>query len=255
MTPSVLLPRLWVVPLVLLLAGSILPCPAQQSASTPLSSPPTISTDQVVERLQRANRRRAEDLKHYSGTRTYHLEYHGLGSLSADMVVETQFDAPGTKHFRVVSEHGSKLVLDKVFKKLLAAEQKATDPAMQRKTALSPENYQFLLIGQEAVGKRHCYVLDVTPRTENKFLYRGKIWIDSQEFAVVQIEAEPARNPSFWIRHTTIKHEYTKLGEFWLPTQNLSVSDIRVGGIATLTINYGQYIVSPALSPTAALIK
>ncbi|MEO8724615.1 MAG: outer membrane lipoprotein-sorting protein [Acidobacteriaceae bacterium] len=243
--PSVLRSRFFVVPAILLLAGSILPLAAQQSASLHPPVSASISTGQVVERLQQENRRRAEDLKHYSGTRTYHLEYHGLGSLSADMVVEAQFDAPATKRFRVISQHGSKLVINEVFKRLLAAEQEAAGPDMQRKTALSPENYQFQLIGQEAVGDRHCYVLEVVPRTGNKFLYRGKVWIDAQDFAVVQIEAEPARNPSFWIRRTTIKHEYTKVGEFWLPAENLSVSNIRVGGIATLTIDYGQYIVSP----------
>jgi hypothetical protein len=204
------------------------------------------TVDQVIDRLQEANQRRAEDLKHYSGTRNYHLEYHGLGAISADMVVEAQYDAPGTKRFRVISEQGSKLIRNKVFKKLLEAEQEAADPATQRKTALSRENYEFKLLGEEVLDGRRCYVVDVAPRTNNKFLYRGKVWIDAEDFAVTQIDAKPAVNPSFWIRRTAIHHRYIKVGEFWLPGQNRTISNIRLGGTATLTIDYGHYVISPA---------
>ena len=39
------------------------------------------------------------------------------------------------------------------------------------------------------------YVLNVIPRTDEKFLYRGKIWVDAKDFAVTRIEAEPAKEP------------------------------------------------------------
>ena len=39
-----------------------------------------------------------------------------------------------------------------------------------------------------------------------------------------RIEAEPAKNPSFWIKKTDIHHEYVKVGDFWLPADNKSVS-------------------------------
>ena len=204
-----------------------------------------MSADQVVDRLEQASRQRAEDLKHYSGTRTYRLEYHGLGSLSAEMVVEVQYDAPGKKQFRVISEKGSKLIRDKVFKKLLQSEEEAANPDAQRQTALSRENYKFELAGDEVLHGRHCYVLAVAPHKASKFLYKGKVWIDGEDFATVQIEAQPAVNPSFWIRHTAIHHEYAKFGEFWLPLRNRSTSNIRMGGTATLTIDYGKYVISP----------
>ena len=54
---------------------------------------------------------------------------------------------------------------------------------------------------------------------DNKYLYR-KNWVDAADFAISQIEAEPAKNPSFWIKKTEIHHRYGKLGEFWLPLRN-----------------------------------
>ncbi len=40
----------------------------------------------------------------------------------------------------------------------------------------------------------------VEPQTNNKLLFRGRIWVDAEDFAVVRIEAVPAKNPSFWTK-------------------------------------------------------
>ena len=66
------------------------------------------------------------------------------------------------------------------------------------------------------------------------------------DFAVTRIEAEPAQNPSFWTKKNEIHHEYKKFQSFWLPTRNESVSYIRLGGRATLTIEYMDYRVTDA---------
>ena len=227
----------------LALAASLLSC-LQAVALRGASEPPALSSEQIIARLQQENLRRFNSLKHLTGSRSYHIAYRGLGNLSADMLVEAAYDAPSTKTFRIVSESGSKLLRDKVLKKLLEAEKEAADPAMQRSTALSPDNYTFQLVGTSQVNGRSCYGFMVEPHHPSKFLYRGKIWIDAVDFAVVQIEAEPSKNPSFWIRDTKIHHVYRKVGDFWLPKQNQSVSTMKVGGTAILTIDYTQYKVS-----------
>jgi hypothetical protein len=79
------------------------------------------------------------------------------------------------------------------------------------------------------------------PKTKNKFLYRGKIWVDAQDFAVVRIEGEPGKNPSMWIKKTGIAHKYVKVDGFWLPAENHTESFIRLGGKATLSIEYQDY--------------
>jgi hypothetical protein len=84
-------------------------------------------------------------------------------------------------------------------------------------------------------------VLRLLPKTKNKFLYRGKIWVDAQDFAVVRIEGEPGKNPSMWIKKTGIAHKYVKVDGFWLPAENHTESFIRLGGKATLSIEYQDY--------------
>jgi hypothetical protein len=85
------------------------------------------------------------------------------------------------------------------------------------------------------------YVLIAEPRTKNRFLFRGRVWVDADDFAVVRLEAEPAKSPSFWTKSSKIEQSYVKVGDFWLPERNHSVSSIRLGGQAELTIEYQNY--------------
>jgi hypothetical protein len=106
------------------------------------------------------------------------------------------------------------------------------------------------LTGYESTSGGAAYVLEVEPKSKNKFLYSGKIWVDANDFAVTRIEAEPARNPSFWIKKTEIRHVYRKIDEFWLPQQNYTVTMMRLGGRAILTIDYQDYRIAGDRSRT-----
>ncbi|MBO0911676.1 MAG: hypothetical protein J2P13_07765 [Acidobacteria bacterium] len=199
----------------------------------------------MVKNVQQRNRERAEALRQFQSTRIYRLEYRGFPSdRDAEMTVKVSYQSPDKKEFTVVSQTGSKFIINHVFKKLLEGEREAADQENQGRTALSPENYDFQMDSYAVTPAGAQYVLNVTPRSDNKFLYRGKIWVDAKDFAVTQIKAEPAKNPSFWIRKTDIEHRYVKVDGFWLPLENHSESVIRMGGRATLTIEYKDYKVT-----------
>jgi len=215
---------------------------------------PSLTTDELVSRLIQRNLERAKALAAYQGLRTYRLEYRGFpGSRSAEMVVDVKFHSPGSKEFRVRSETGSRLVIDRVFQRLLQSEREALTEENQARVALNRDNYVFSLAGSESLPTGPSYILSVEPRTNNKLLYRGRIWVDAQDFAVVRIEAVPAKNPSFWTKETKIEQVYAKIGEFWLPQSNKSTSAIRLGGHAYLTIEYHDYQVTA--TPGVGVIK
>jgi hypothetical protein len=110
-------------------------------------------------------------------------------------------------------------------------------------------------VGYEPSKTGGQYVLQVRPKSRTKYVYRGKVWVEGTDFAVTRIEGEPALNPSFWTKKSEIHHEYEKVQDFWLPLKNESVSYIRLGGRATLTIDYKDYQVteaSPAKLSSAA---
>ena len=169
----------------------------------------------------------------------YHLEFRGLGqSKTADMHVQATFTAGSGKSFQVIDESGSHLLLNHVLKKLLETEQ---NDSREQKAALTPSNYNFEFQTKTSENGRELYVFAVEPKVKNKLLYRGKIWIDAGDYAVIKVDAQPAETPSFWIKKTEIHHVYAKSGEFWLPETNRSESKVRLGGSAVLTIDYGTY--------------
>jgi hypothetical protein len=212
--------------------------------SVPFTAP-SLTSDQIVERMVERNAQRAKQLRGYTDERHYTVTYHGIPrSVTAAMVVEATYEAPSTKKFQILSSTGPKLLINQVLKRLLESEEDAAKHP--DRTALTGANYTFTLLGTDEVRGRHCYVFHVDPKHDNKFLYRGKVYVDAEDFAVTQIAVEPAKNPSFWIRKTRIDHVYKKTGQFWLPERNRSESKLRLGGTAVLTIDYGEYRVQPA---------
>ena len=135
--------------------------------------------------------------------------YHGFpGDREAEMTVAATYDSPSTKEFKVVSQSGSKLILDLVFKKLLESEKEAAQPAISVRTQLNRDNYEFELVGYEPSETGGQYTFRVSPKSKSKYVYRGKVWVDGTDFAVARIEAQPAQNPSFWTKKSEIHHEY-----------------------------------------------
>jgi len=65
---------------------------------------------------------------------------------------------------------------------------------------------------------------------------------------VMRIVGEPAKNPSWWINRASFDSRYVRRGQIWLPGKNVSSSHVRIGGEATMTIDYGSYPVVAAHS-------
>ncbi|MBZ5720109.1 MAG: outer membrane lipoprotein-sorting protein [Acidobacteriia bacterium] len=137
-------------------------------------------------------------------------------------------------------------MIDRVFQRLLQSEKEALTEENQARVALNNDNYRFALAGYENLPTGPCYILAVEPLTKSKLLYRGRIWVDAEDFAVVRIEAAPAKSPSFWTKETRVEQAYAKVGDFWLPISNRSSSAIRLGGHAYFTIDYQDYQITAA---------
>jgi hypothetical protein len=220
--------------IVVLAARGIGPANAQTALPVPLTAA------QIVDQMQRHNQARADRLKHLKSTRHYAAEYRGFATvLAAKMEVEYNYDSWSGKSFRIVTQSGSKMLCDKVLKRAVESEKEASQD--KGATALTAANYKFHLSGSENLNGRQAYVIDVEPLVASKFLYKGKIWVDAADFALVKIDAEPAKNPSFWIARTRIQQAFAKTGDFWLPQQNRSDTKVRIGGTAVFTIDYGTY--------------
>ncbi len=218
----------------------------QVAASAPLTA------DEVIRHVMEKNEERTRALEKYSSLRSYHLECHCVSHKKADMLVRAEYVAPDKKVFTIVSESGSDTVRNKVFKKLLEAEQESMREENQQRTAITPQNYTFQLSDYQKTDTDEFYVLDAQPLSKNKFLFRGHIWVNAKDFAITRVEGEPAVNPSWWTVKTDFKRSYEKIGNFYLPESNRSETKVRIFGTAILTIEYREYQITPTGSGTVA---
>jgi hypothetical protein len=163
------------------------------------------------------------------------------GTKKAEMQVRVSYQQPGRKEFQIVRESGDGLLRNKVLRKLLQTEVEAATEANRRKSSINKENYKFQFLGSTSDKGTNYYVFSIKPRRKEKYLIEGKIWIDSEHFAIARLEGKPAKKPSFWTSKVTIHHEYADINGFWLPVRNETNSRTRLGGHSELVIDYGRY--------------
>ncbi|MEI9979206.1 MAG: hypothetical protein WDN23_09415 [Edaphobacter sp.] len=207
----------------------------------------------IVARMLEKNEERRAALEHYTSERRYSVEYKGTGGEHrGEIVVQAEYAAPDQKRLTIVSQSGSKVICEKVLRRLVESEQEAGQKANRMQTMLSEENYNVELAGEEVVNGTRAWVLKVSPKVENKFTYKGQVWVSEEDYATVRVQGEPAKSPSWWINRASFDSRYVRRGEFWLPGKNVSTSHVRIGGEATLTIDYGEY---PVVTARTALSK
>ena len=213
----------------------------------------SLTADEIVTRMMEKNQERQGMLQHYASDRTYRLIYSGTGGdHHAEMVVHAEYAAPGRKRLTIVSETGSKVLCAEVLRKLVDSEQETADKQGWQRAMFSPETYNFQLLGREQLEGIDTWVLHVQPKTTSKVGYTGKLWVSADDYAMVRLQAEPTKNPSWLLSHSNFDALYRRHGEVWLPEENISTTHLRFGGDAKVTIKYGDYLVLAMTPATVA---
>lgn len=128
-TSSLRLRAPFVIVCLLILTMLYQPASAQQSDAGAVANPAPLTAEQVVHNLALMNLHRAQALHPYQETRTYRVQYHGFpGTRDAEMVVIVITCHPARKNSSFNRPTGSKLIVDKVLKKLLEAEKEESHP-------------------------------------------------------------------------------------------------------------------------------
>jgi hypothetical protein len=137
---------------------------------------------------------------------------------------------------------------------MIEAETEASRDDVREHARITPLNYDFQILGVDIQQGRRSYVLEVTPKASNKFSIRGRIWVDSEDFAIVRVEAAPAKSPSAWIRNTQVVQQYERLGRVWLPLFNHSETDSFAFGRTEVTINSWDYEITQYNGSSTSLL-
>ena len=226
--------------------------PASVAAADESPSLPTAT--EIVTRMGSRDLQRQVSIEGYAGMRRYVLDNQKLHK-RAEMLVQGQGDPDGTKHFEVVSEEGWKAAHKHVLRKMLESESESSHPEARAKTRINPENYDFKMAGTEVIDGRTAYVLEVSPKRKEKYLFRGRIWVDAEDYALARAEGQPAKNPSFWTKSTHFVQLYQKSGLLWFPRSTQSVTEAHIFGTTDVNIEYFDYAPKTVHTPDNSVMS
>jgi hypothetical protein len=208
------------------------------AGSTPVDpSQPSAIGDQLFADLVKRNELRSAGLREYSAVRTYAVTDLN-GKVHAKEIVRMEYIAPDKKTFVTVKEEGSGLIRSLVLRRLMESEVSAAAGKEHHDSSITPANYTFQPVGEEDLGVHHCFVVEAIPKRKDKYLFEGKVWIDSNDFAVVKIAGHPAKKLSFWITRADFVRQYEKIGDFWLPVRDETTVEVRVYGKKIFSIEH-----------------
>lgn len=208
---------------------------AAECARTTLNAPIAPLAD-IIGGLKRAYDRMPCE---YTGVRHYTLRNKRFGK-SAEMSVLVTYRRREGKSFKVLESRGSEDIQRRVFQKLLDAEIEASQTTRWN-ARVTPENYDFRMVGIERLDDRCCYVVHISPKAKSKYLIEGEIWVDATDYGIVRMEGRPSESISFWIGKPHIDQKFERVGEFWLASHNRSTANSRLLGASELNIEYGPY--------------
>jgi hypothetical protein len=203
----------------------------------------TLTSEEVIARMLERNRSRSSHLQRYSELRTYEIR-NSEGKLAAQAVVRVDYEAPDRKDFSKTSERGSLIVRHLVFDRLMQSERETTSGREHHDSAITEENYAFALAGEESFGPYRCFVLEVSPKRKDKYLFEGKIWVDADDFAIVKIAGHPAKKLSFWINDVQFVRQFQKIDGFWLPYRDETSVEVKKFGRKTFTVDHQRYVIN-----------
>ena len=195
------------------------------------------NVDEILDRMK----------AHDEWQRRYLIEYRAQRTFSATnlrfeegatLEVTTTFRRPDTFESQVLRAEGSKFIRERVFDKILEAENATQSTPAKQQIDIVPANYNFGYLGREDCDGRECYRLGIAPKRKEKYLIEGQIWIDAEDWGIVRIQGSPAKRPSFWARQTQIDRRYQRIDGMWLNDRLESISDVLIAGRSSLKIQY-----------------
>lgn len=189
-----------------------------------------LTTQEVVIRMVQAQQQSRRQAQAYIAERQYQVYKEEERKANSEIMAEISFLPPGDKSFAIKKSTGG--MAENVVRKALEHESSmARNPGAG---SITPENYDFELVGKTALGSHLCYVLKLKPRRESKDLINGFAYVDAERFMVRRAEGKPSRNPSWWVKDVKVRVDYSDVNGVWLQTASNATAKIRFAGEYTL---------------------
>lgn len=170
---------------------------------------------------------------------------------AAEMMVQTAYRKQSGKSYTILSQSGSPLWRNEVLGTLLDNEKRMSQPGQVETALINSSNYEMALDGnaREKLNGRDCLVLDITPRRNSQYLFKGKLWVDAHDFAIVQLKGTASKSAFFLARAANVSRQYDEVNGLPMATHAEAVSGSALLGETVVRIDYTNYRIDLAPSP------
>ncbi len=202
----------------------------QQQSSIQQQSRPELGV--IVQRMEQAAKANREGYRAYVITRQYRMYGGNDRNPASTVLAEISFVPPTTKEYRITNSRGSSRG-ENVVRHILEGEQKAAASG-QAPGAVTSQNYDFTLQGEQRLDGHDCFVLGLNPKRKEKSLIAGRAWIDKNTYLVHRVQGQLAKMPSWWIKTADVTLDFGDVRGMWIQTHLTATADVRIVGPHTL---------------------
>lgn len=162
---------------------------------------------------------------------------------AAEMMVQTLYRRESGKSYTILSENGSSIWRNEVLGSLLDNEKKMSQPGNVETALINSSNYEMNLDANphESLNGRDCLVLDITPRRNSEYLFKGKLWVDAHDFAIVQLKGTASKSAFFLARAAEVSRQYAEFEGMPMATHAEAVSGSALLGQTVVKVDYSNY--------------
>jgi hypothetical protein len=195
------------------------------AGSTPAAGAPETPSEAIVPAHE-------QTLTQYRAYRRMHADSEHFGQ-EGWLDAWTEMDDRGFR-YTIVSESGSDYIRTKVLKAVLRREQEIIAAGDNRRSELTPDNYDF---ERETYENGERYV-QIKPKRKDVLLVDGRMVLSRDGRELLRVEGRLSKNPSFWTSLVNVIRHYARLDGVRVPISTESVAKVRFAGVSHLEMHY-----------------
>ncbi len=211
---------------------------------------PDITT--IVRGVDASVKNRIDHLAAYTVTEHYAVfrgndETHS----AAEMLVKTTYRRQTGKSYEIVSQSGSTFWRNEVLATLLDNEKHMSMPGNVETALINSANYEMTLDAnaREQLNGRDCLVLDINPKRTSQFLFKGKVWVDARDFAIVLLKGRASKSAFFLASAAEVTRQYDQVSGLPMAIHAQATSASSLLGQTVVKIDYANYQLDLVTAP------
>lgn len=176
--------------------------------------------------------------------REYHVTTPSKISSDSKIIAQMDYAPPPGKY--VIQQRMGSVKAEFVVKNVLQRELEISVSNQKlRSAAITHENYDFILLGDDSIDGHTCFVLQMNPKRDQAELIRGRVWVDQQSFLIRRIDGDLVKSPSWWVKAAHVDIRFADFRGVWLQTSWQAVAQVRCFGDQELTSRVLDYAGAP----------